>query len=459
MESVFIRAMPEHFGGAAYQDVSNMHPLGLAMVLGLGIATLVLPRRWATVPMLFVACFVPAVQKVVVFSCDFNLLRIIVLFVYARLLLRGEYRSFCWKRIDTLIVLHAVTSSVIIVVRQMTIGAFINRMGFSFDAMGIYFAFRCLVRSWGDLEHIIRGLILISVPTALFFLVENRTGRNVFSVFGGVPEITMAREGRLRCQGAFSHPIVAGCFWASVVPLIAAGYWKSGVMRVGSVVGTLAATFTVIMCASSTPLFGLLSTIVGGALVLYRHRMRQILWGLAAILVCLHFVMQRPVWGLIALASSLGGGTGWHRYMLVDVFIHRFGEWALMGTRSTAHWFWGAQDIANQYVMEGVNGGLLSLVLFLMIIAAGFQGVGRLWRSVRCHRYQLAVSWALGVSLFVHCMHFFGVTYFGQVHIAWYLTVGVIGSMSPAVVPTLMRAKCVSSAPIHNRISIEMDSR
>ena len=42
------------------------------------------------------------------------------------------------------------------------------------------------------------------------------------AAMGGVPEITVVREGRLRCQGAFAHPILAGCFWAEQLPLIAA---------------------------------------------------------------------------------------------------------------------------------------------------------------------------------------------------------------------------------------------
>ena len=41
-------------------------------------------------------------------------------------------------------------------------------------------------------------------------ILEHLTGRNVFSVFGGVPEFTVIREGKLRAQAAFAHAIVAG---------------------------------------------------------------------------------------------------------------------------------------------------------------------------------------------------------------------------------------------------------
>ena len=165
---------------------------------------------------------------------------------------------------------------------------------------------------------------------------------------------------------------------------------------------------------------------------LMRYQMREVRWGIALTLTFLHMIKERPVWSLIARASAVGGGTGWHRYKLIDAFVQRFHEWWLVGTTSTAHWGWGLQDVTNQYVLEGVRGGLVALILFLAIIVLAFQGVGRVWRLCRHDPYRLALSWALGVSLFVHSMNFLGVSYFGQIHIAWYLVLGMIGSMSPA---------------------------
>ena len=163
----------------------------------------------------------------------------------------------------------------------------------------------------------------------------------------------------------------------------------------------------------------------------FRHRMREVRWGIVGVLTALHLIMKAPVWALIARASSIVGGTGWHRYILIDSFIMHIGEWFLLGTTSTAHWGWReAGDITNQYILEGVRGGALTLALFITIIVLAFRGVGRLWRINTDNSYRLVLSWALGVSLFVHCVNFIGVSYFGQVHIVWYLTLGVIGSLS-----------------------------
>ena len=70
----------------------------------------------------------------------------------------------------------------------------------------------------------------------MFFLIESQTGRNLFSAFGGVPVLTDMREGKLRCSGAFGNSILAGCFWASLMPLmVARGFQQGANRRVGGV--------------------------------------------------------------------------------------------------------------------------------------------------------------------------------------------------------------------------------
>ena len=99
-----IRVMPEGFDGALYKDITNIHPLGLAAVLVLGIAMLILPRRWSVLPMIIIACFISSVQKISIMSMDFNLLRIMVIFGVTRLMMRKE-KIDSWKLLDKVIVL------------------------------------------------------------------------------------------------------------------------------------------------------------------------------------------------------------------------------------------------------------------------------------------------------------------------------------------------------------------
>jgi hypothetical protein len=142
--------------------------------------------------------------------------------------------------------------------------------------------------------------------------------------------------------------------------------------------------------------------------------------------------MKAPVWHLVSRVSAVGGSTGWHRFILIDQTINNFGDWWLTGCSiyTVATWGIWAGDVTNQYILMGVKGGFLTFILFIVLIAIAFREVGILWRLHSRNSYRLAVSWALGVSLFVHCTMFIGVSYFGQILIIWYLLLAMIGSLS-----------------------------
>jgi hypothetical protein len=137
--------------------------------------------------------------------------------------------------------------------------------------------------------------------------------------------------------------------------------------------------------------------------------------------------MAGPVWSLVA-KIDLVGGTGYHRYKLVDNAINHIGEWWLSGTLETAHWGRAMHDLTNQFVLEGVRGGLPTLALFVAIITIAFRQIGVLWRSAHGRDHEV-LAWALGVSLFVHVSNFLGVSYFGQNIMLWYLSLACIGSL------------------------------
>jgi len=429
-----------------YIDQTTLHPIGLAAILLLGCASLALPRRFAVIPIILSACFIAPAQRVVVLTLDFNMLRIMVVFGWIRLLLRGETSGFIWKRLDTVIILWMISGAAAFILLRGTTAAVIFKLGSAVDAVGMYFFFRCLITSWKDVDTIVQCFIVVSVPVAIAFLIESATGRNAFAVLGGVSAITPIRQGRLRCQGAFAHPIMAGCFWAVLLPLIAARWWGGGADRLWAVLGVAASMVIIAACASSTPAMGVLAGVVAAGLFPLRRNMRMFRWGVFAALVVLHFYMNAPVWHLISRVDVVGGSTGWHRYFLIDQAIHRVREWWLLGTLSTAHWGWGLFDVTNQYVLEAVRGGLLTLVLFVVIIGLAFHGVGRLTALSEGNKRIRALSWALGAAMFVHCVNFIGVSYFGQIIVIWFLLLAMIGSLTPLPAP-----RAVQHAPTARR--------
>lgn len=416
----------------SWYDRTTLHPIGLVAVLLLGVATLVVPRRYALAPMLIMACFISPAQRIVIASLDFHLLRIMVLFGWLRIAVFAETRHLGWKPIDTIVILWAVVATVAATVREATIAAFIYRLGLAFDAVGMYFLARFMIRSWKDLEKLMLIAAIVSIPVAAVFLMELSTGHNMFAVFGGVPEITVVREGRLRCRGPFPHPILAGCFWAALMPLIGALWWNGRWVRWFAPVGLVASAIVVFSTASDTPITAVLAGALAAAFFPLRRSMRWIRWSAVLGLIVLQIAMTNPIWHLFARIQLVSGSTGWYRFKMIDGFVRNFSEWWMLGTRDYSKlWTHSFDSITNQFVLEGVEGGLLTLVLFVGLLAFGFQGAGRIGRSVRNSRSRQIMAWMLGASLFAHCASFLAVSYFGQIVMILYLTLAAIASLSP----------------------------
>jgi hypothetical protein len=411
-----------------YWGQTVLNPLGLVALIVLGIAMLRVPRRYAAWPLIIMACFIAPAQRIIILGMNFDLLRLMVAFGVLRIVITEEWRSLRWHKMDTIFVWWSVVGAAVYVIQWSSVDALKWKTGQMYDQLGLYFLARCLIRDLEDIWLLAKGFVILSVPVAAAFLVEHLTAHNLFSIFGGVPEITIVREGRLRCQGAFAHPIIAGCFWAPQLPLMAALWWRG--YRTWAKVGVICSLAIIGLCASSTPVMGAVAAIVGWAFFSLRRQMRTVCWTVVGVLFSLHLAMKAPVWHLICRIDFARGSTGWHRYNLIQQTINHFWEWWLFGARSVEAWGVYGGDVTNQFVIEAVRGGLVGMVLFIALIVMAFRRVGRLWRHYEADKAQLMLAWALGVSLFAHVMCFIGVSYFGQIIVVWYLLLGAIVSLA-----------------------------
>lgn len=423
--------MQQPFYARGYHDSTLLHPLAAGALVVLGIATFVLPRRWATFPLLLLACMIPSAQRVALAGLDLTLLRLMILCGWVRLLAKREWRAIRLCLPDKFLLAWAAVESLAYIALHRNVGAVVYMSARMYEGLGTYFLFRGLVRDWEGLRCVGQQLAIIAIPTGLAFLNESLTRRNVFSVFGGVPAITPIRQGRLRCFGAFDNPIVAGCFFAAAIPLIASLWWRrGGSLRPLAVTGVGFSLLVVYACASSTPVAAVAAGFLGATFFYLRYWMREIRLGLVATLVSLHIVMKAPVWHLISRIDIVGGSTGWHRFNLIDQAIRRVFEWGLIGVKSTAHWGIQLFDVTNQYVLEGVYGGLGALTFFILVLVTAYRGAGRLWRAAGRDREKVALAWGLGVMLYVHTMCFIAVSYFGQIIVSWYMVPAMIASLT-----------------------------
>lgn len=428
------------FGGrvdASFHNSTFVHPLGLTAIAVLGLALLLVKREWAPLPIIIMACLVSSAQRISLGGIDFTLLRIMVIFGFVRLLMRQEYKNFKPIYMDLVIILWAISSVAVAGAQYGSVAVVIRVCGTMYDALGLYFLFRILIRNHADFRRVGFSLAVIAVPVAIAFLVEHSTRRNPFAIFGGVNAITDIRQGRLRCQGAFSHPILAGAFWAAAIPLIAPLVLSKGTAKTVGIAGIAGSVIVIYACASSTPIAALGAGIFGACFFPLRHRLRFIVAGAVAMLFALHLVMKAPVWNLIARVDIIGGNTGNHRYLLIDNAIRHWNEWVFLGTPSTAHWGHMMHDVTNQYVLEGVRGGLSTMLLFMLIVLLAFLQVGKAIRKSEGNRKMMIASWAVGVALFVHATSFIAVSYFGQIVVIWYITL----ALAPAMAETATRER------------------
>src|SRR5262245_15519874 len=166
---------------ANYFGEENVHPVGLALVLLLGLAMLFVPRRWAIVPMVLASCSVSAAQRFLVLGLNIDFLRLMIVFGWTRLLIRGEMRSFKWNAVDKWLTAFGVICVLVYCARQPDGDSLKNRMGWAFDVFGFYFFFRYLFAGDSDPRYVARAFIVAGIPMAICFALEFTTQKNLFS--------------------------------------------------------------------------------------------------------------------------------------------------------------------------------------------------------------------------------------------------------------------------------------
>lgn len=398
------------------------------------IATFIVPRKYFLLPYILAACFVPADQRIIIMGLDFTILRILVVAGVLRILVRNEQRPIHWNKFDKMVFAWAFCCAIVYVLQWGDMRALINRSGFLFDVIGLYWLFRQSIHSWDDIKFVAIFLAFSALTLAVLVGLEWATGRNPFVFLGRVG--TVMREGRYRCQAAFPHSIMLGLFWATLVPVFI-GFANTGQHKNFYYTAAGASIFIIFATASSTPIATLLIILFLMSLFRCRRWGRQIAYGMCGMVIALHIVMNNPVWHLICRVNLIGGSTGWHRFILIDGAIKHFGEWALIGTRDTAHWGRGLHDLTNQYILEGVRGGFITLLLFIVVLIMAVRTLGRYSLSVMSAKQQW-LGWCFCVSILGHCVAFFGVSYFGQIKLLLYMIFAVVGlvyEMSNRLIP------------------------
>lgn len=416
---------PEHyyFGGGVADSV--MHPVVAAVLIIAIILTLVLQRKYLIIPFFVCAFLVPLGQTLVLGGVHLFVLRILILFGCARMLVvkasgKASVFGVGLNAVDKVFMLWAIFRvTAFLILFSFQSAALVNQVASLLDVLGGYFFLRFAIQDDNDIRRAIRVLAVVVVIVGACMLNEKLHAQNVFGYFGGMPVAPEIRDGTVRAQGPFAHPILAGSFGATLVPLFFL-LWQDGKAKSLAILGVIGSTCMVLASASSTPLMAYVAGIVAVCFWPMREHMRMFRWGIAMALVAVHLIMKAPVWFLIARIDLTGASSGYHRAALVDHFIRHLGEWWLIGTNNNANWGYDMWDLSNQFVAEGVTGGLATFICFIVFIAMSFGRIGRARRAAQGDRKREWFLWLLGAALVSHLAAFFGISYFDHTQISWF---------------------------------------
>ncbi|MBW1929139.1 MAG: hypothetical protein JRH08_04530 [Deltaproteobacteria bacterium] len=375
--------------------------------------------------------------RVEVFGINFFAMRFLELAGIIRVTLRKEFSLDEINNVDRVFVfLYFYT----MIVSLLHFSEFpVYRIGVTVDAIFCYFTFRGLIKDYEDLEWLLRALVALLVPFLILLFVERLTAYNPFSIVGGSSEALWFRHGIPRCIGSFRHPDLLGTLGASFLPLYIALAFGSP-DRVKGAIGILLCLAIVWLTNSGGPVIA--AAVGSGGWVFWRFRTKTslILRCIVALFVILALFMKAPIWYLPDKLSSITGGHGWHRSYLMDIAFKNLGKWWLCGMRisETKDWFpytvvSGGADITNQYISFGIAAGLAAIGLFTLLLVRAFRTIGIALRAVRDVSSKPVekefILWGLGVMLLVHVINWFGVTYYDQTSVLYYMQLAAISSL------------------------------
>lgn len=413
---------------------------GLTLTVAIVASLLALTVRpvYAFVVYLAALLWYPNYLVVNVGTLDISAVRIVVSVLLLRCLFNKQIRSsFVWSRLDTLVTLSMVVYVVMFFATRLLSMALENRGGFLLDTWFAYMAARFCITTREGFIAVVKCVGILLAPLAILGVVEAFTGWQPYLPFTqycpwreGILT-TEPRTGLNRAIGPFGHPIMFGACFAMFLPLIYSLRHQKNWRNLAYIFSAVA-IIGVLSSMSSGPW----SMVVAAALCLAverrKHWVKPLLIFFVISCIGIGIISNRPFYHPIAQYMNPIGGTWWHRCKLIDCAIADFGEWFLLGYGGRDPG-WGQYlgsghtDVTNQFILNGVQYGMLGVIALCAVLTVAFSGLIRLHNSANDPKLK-SLAWAFGSSLVATIVVFFSVSFFGQMLSLFYCLLGMIGS-------------------------------
>lgn len=322
--------------------------------------------------------------------------------------LRGHFR-FGW--VDGLIVAATAWVCFALFMTTEAVEAFTAAFAQTTDIALAYFFGRFTIRSLKDL----RAFLIMMAPglafVAAIMMIESVTHQLIIQKFfaqitgRSVPYRADARLGLFRAPGPFPHPILAGVFLASFLPL----YFLVGVRGWPKILGIFAA-FCSFFSVSSAALLGL---VVGGGLIFYNwlsERIANLSWQLFFTMAAIFVFMaelgtKSGTYSLILRFAALNSTSSYNRVLIWEFGTQSVAKhpWFGIGYAEWERPSWMSASMDHFWLLVAVRFGLLPSVLIGVATALAVLGLARsamLPASPTDKRALRAVAISLGVFAF-----------------------------------------------------------
>ena len=397
----------------------------------LGITVITIKKDKIIIPIILAMCFLPADLSIKIFTLDFQAVRIMAIFALIRIYFDFNEQKLQFNSIDILFLTYNILGAIIyFIASNNKFGAFLYKSGALIDSAVLYLAFRYIIQSKKTIDLIVKTFCICVIILLPFIVFEFFTANNLFSFLGR--SAIAFRDGEVRAAGTFSHSILFGSFAAAIFPII----WAA-LMRKRNPVNSFSifcCLFFIYACSSSGPLVALAAVIFFLFFFKWKHYSSYLAWSILFASIFVHFIREKPLWHLIYVRLTVrAGSTGYHRYLLMEAAVKEFWNWCLLGYGDIGaqwhlkYWPWTHArftDITNQYLLEAVRGGFLTMLLFIILCYKVIKTLGKFSISQNNIQDQW-LWWGFTVMMITHCVTFLSVSYFGQIQMLFILTVAV----------------------------------
>lgn len=425
-------------------------PISAALGFGGAFLSLVLPRRWALVPLGISMCVYPSTLLLPPPQLSLTPARFIAVILFMRCILSSSIRSqFKWQLVDTAAFIYYLLVTISMCLTQEFGMALNNRAGFFLSAMLPFWCARLLLTDKPAFYAFVKSMLWVSMPLALFGIFEMLTAYNPWDAIRdyGILKVPRLGDGwreflgarRPRARGPFLQYIMWGWLFGLQVALAMNLWWEKK------------STFPWVVPFLFLPI-GMMSSIASGPMML----------GAAAFALMLCFPLREywkpAVWTALVLycAATLYSDRGpmeiiadfgmdplssWYRVKLVRFTMElggMNGHWLLGYGQIPSPLYDEHHDLCIHWVWLLVIHGIAGWVGFYGLLAAvGWQ----LWKAKRnAHTIEDQwLVWSFMSTILGSLAAMLVVALFGETYYIFHLVLGVMANAPQLVGGTTER--------------------